>query len=182
MTYYCTTDEVSLRLGLDSAQRLRAQTRLTSAIRRATVYIDSIYRDYGRDTPSREIATSTLDGSVAAGATSIVVQDGAVFSSAGNGNIDGDTFSWSGKGTQGQSPNENTLTGVLGVSADHATGATVEEGEMAEALRQICADYAAGIYLQDDAALASQDPLRSPMLMDRANELLFRYAKLGSVD
>jgi hypothetical protein len=36
--------------------------------------------------------------------------------------------------------------------------------------------------LQDDAALASQDPLRSPMLMDRANELLFRYAKLGSVD
>ena len=175
MTYYCTTDEVSLRLGLDSAQRLRAQTRLTSAIRSATVYIDSIYRDYGRDTPSREIATTTLNGSVAAGATSITLTSSSSFSATGNGNIDGDTFSWTGNNT-------NVLSGVLGISADHATGATVEEGEMAEALRQICADYAAGIYLQDDAALASQDPLRSPMLMDRANELLFRYAKLGSVD
>ena len=65
MTYYCTNADVSLRLGLDSAQRVRASTRLTSAIRRATVYIDSIYRDYGRDTPSREIATTTLNGSVA---------------------------------------------------------------------------------------------------------------------
>ena len=175
MTYYCTNDEVSLRLGLDSAQRLRAQTRLTSAIRRATVYIDSIYRDYGRNTPSREIATTTLNGSVAAGATSITLTSSSSFSATGNGNIDGDTFSWSGKSS-------NDLTGVVGVSADHATGATVEEGEMAEALRQICADYAAGIYLQDDAALASQDPLRSPMLMERANDLLFRYAKLGSVD
>ncbi len=175
MTYYCTNADVSLRLGLDSAQRVRAATRLTSAIRRATVYIDSIYRDYGRDTPSREIATTTLNGSVAAGATSITLTSSSSFSSAGNGNIDGDTFSWTGNNT-------NVLSGVLGISADHATGATVEEGEMAEALRQICADYAAGIYLQDDAALASQDPLRSPMLMDRANDLLFRYAKLGSVD
>ena len=175
MTYYCTTDDVSLRLGLDSAQRLRASTRLTSAIRRATVYIDSIFRDYGRDTPSREIATTTLNGSVAAGATTITLTSATSFSSAGNGNIDGDSFAWSGKST-------NDLTGVTGISADHATGATVEEGEFAEVLRQICADYSAGIYLQDDAALASQDPLRSPMLMERADDLLFRYAKLGSVD
>ena len=115
MTYYCTTDEVSLRLGLDSAQRLRAQTRLTSAIRRATVYIDSIYRDYGRDTPSREIATTTLNGSVAAGATSITLTSSSSFSATGNGNIDGDTFSWTGNNT-------NVLSGVLGISADHATG------------------------------------------------------------
>ena len=74
------------------------------------------------------------------------------------------------------------LSGVQGISADHATGATVEEGEMAEVLRQICADYAAGVYLQDDAALSSQEPLRAPMLMERADDLLFRYAKLGSVD
>ena len=175
MTYYCTNADVSLRLGLDSAQRARAATRLTSAIRRATVYIDSIYRDYGRNTPSREIATNTLNGAVAAGATSITLTDSTSFSAAGNGNIDGDSFSWTGNAA-------NVLSGVQGISADHATGATVEEGEMAEALRQICADYAAGIYLQDDAALASQEPLRAPMLMDRANDLLFRYAKLGSVD
>ena len=75
MTYYCTNADVSLRLGLDSAQRARAATRLTSAIRTATVYIDSIYRDYGRNTPSREIATNTLNGAVAAGATSITLTD-----------------------------------------------------------------------------------------------------------
>lgn len=175
MTYYCTNADVSLRLGLDSAQRTRASTRLTSAIRRATVYIDSIYRDYGRNTPSREVTTNTLNGAVSAGATTITLTDASTFSSAGNGNIDGDSFAWSGKSS-------NDLTGVTGVSADHATGATVEEGELAEALRQICADYAAGLYLQDDAALSTTDPLRSPMLMERANDLLFRYAKLGSVD
>jgi len=175
MTYYCTNADVSLRLGLDSAQRLRASTRLTSAIRRATVHIDSIYRDYGRDTPSREITTSTLNGAVSAGAATITLTDASTFSSSGNGNIDGDSFAWTGKSS-------NDLTGCTGISADHDSGATVEEGELAEALRQICADYAAGIYLQDDAALASQEPLRSPMLMERANELLFRYAKLGSVD
>lgn len=175
MTYYCTNADVSLRLGLDSAQRQRASTRLTSAIRRATVYIDSIYRDYGRNTPSREVTTNTLNGAVSAGATTITLTDASTFSSAGNGNIDGDSFAWSGKSS-------NDLTGVTGISADHATGATVEEGELAEASRQICADYAAGLYLQDDAALSTTDPLRSPMLMERANDLLFRYAKLGSVD
>lgn len=175
MTYYCTTDEVALRLGFDSAQKVRAGTRLTSSIRRATVVIDSVYRDYGRPTPSREIASNTLNGSVAAGATSITLTSSSSFSAAGNGNIDGDSFSWTANAL-------NVLSGVTGISADHATGATVEEGEMAEALRQICADYAAGLYLQDDAALASQEPLRSPMLIERANELLFRYAKLGSVD
>tara|TARA_R100000544_G_scaffold14072_1_gene6386 strand:- start:22607 stop:23134 length:528 start_codon:yes stop_codon:yes gene_type:complete len=175
MTYYCTTDEVALRLGFDSAQKVRAQTRLTSSIRRATVVIDSVYRDYGRPTPSREIATTTLNGSVAAGATTITLTSASTFSAAGNGNIDGDSFAWSGKSS-------NDLTGVSGISADHATGVTVEEGEMAEALRQICADYAAGLYLQDDAALSDQESLRSPMLIERANELLFRYAKLGSVD
>ena len=84
-------------------------------------------------------------------------------------------LAWTGKSS-------NDLTGVTGISADHGTGVRVEEGEMAEVLRQICADYSAGIYLQDDAALAAQEPLRSPMLIERANELLFRYAKLGSVD
>jgi len=175
MTYYCTPADVSLRLGLDSAQRIRAATRITSAIRRATVYIDSIYRDYGRDTPSREIGFSTLNGAIDAGATTITLASAAAFASSGNGNIDGDSFAWTGKSS-------NDLTGVTGISADHGTGVRVEEGEMAEVLRQICADYSAGIYLQDDAALAAQEPLRSPMLIERANELLFRYAKLGSVD
>ena len=175
MTHYCGTDDVSLRLGLDSAQRLRANNRLESAIRRASIYIDSIYRDYGRDTPSEATAESTLDGAISAGATSITLNDASSFSSSGNGNIDGDSFAWTGKSS-------NDLTGCTGISFDHHNNSKVQEGELAHIMREVCADYAAGIYLQDDAALASQDPLRSPMLIERANDLLFRYAKLGSVD
>ena len=175
MVYYCSTGDVSLRLGLDSAQRTRANTRLNSAIRRATIYIDSIYRDYGRDTPSKAIVETTLNGAISAGATTVTLTDASSFSTAGNGNIDGDSFAWTGKSS-------NDLTGCSGISADHASGVTVQEGELAHVMREVCADYAAGIYLQDDAALASQDPLRSPMLMERANDILFRYAKLGSVD
>lgn len=175
MVYYCSNADVSLRLGLDSAQRTRASTRLSSAIRRATIYIDSIFRDYGRDVPSKAIVETTLDGAISAGATTITLTDASGFSSSGNGNVDGDSFAWTGKSS-------NDLTGVTGISADHASGVTVQEGEFAHVMREVCADYAAGIYLQDDAALASQDPLRSPMLMERANDILFRYAKLGSVD
>ena len=175
MSHYCGTDDVSLRLGLDSAQRLRANNRLESAIRRASIYIDSIYRDYGRDTPSEATAESTLDGAISAGATSITLTDASDFSSSGNGNIDGDSFAWTGKSS-------NDLTGCTGISFDHHNNSKVQEGELAHIMREVCADYAAGIYLQDDAALASQDPLRSPMLIERANDLLFRYAKLGSVD
>ena len=175
MSHYCGTDDVSLRLGLDSAQRLRANNRLESAIRRASIYIDSIYRDYGRDTPSEATAESTLNGAISAGATSITLTDASSFSSSGNGNIDGDSFAWTGKSS-------NDLTGCTGISFDHQNNSKVQEGELAHIMREVCADYAAGIYLQDDAALASQDPLRSPMLIERANDLLFRYAKLGSVD
>jgi hypothetical protein len=175
MTYYCSVADVSLRLGLDSAQRTRANSRITSAIRRSSIYIDSIYRDYGRDTPSKSTVETTLNGAVSAGATSITLTSASSFSTAGNGNIDGDSFAWTGKSS-------NDLTGCTGISADHASGVTVQQGELAHIMREVCADYAAGIYLQDDAALASQDPLRSPMLIERANDLLFRYAKLGSVD
>ena len=47
MTYYCTNADVSLGLALTLLKELEHQL-VTSAIRRATVYIDSIYRDYGR--------------------------------------------------------------------------------------------------------------------------------------
>ena len=172
---YCSTDDVSLRLGLDSAQRLRAETRLKSAIRRAGIYIDSVYRDYGRDAPSDATVETTLNGAITAGATTITLTDASSFASSGNGSIDGDSFKWTGK-------TSNNLTGCSNISFDHASGVTVQQGELAHIMREVCADYAAGLYLQDDAALASQDPLRSPMLMERAQDILFRYAKLGSVD
>ncbi len=45
MVYYCTIVDVGSRLGLDSAQRTRSTTKLTSAIRRATIDIDQCFRD-----------------------------------------------------------------------------------------------------------------------------------------
>ena len=135
MVYYCSTSDVGSRLALDSAQRTRAGSRLTGVIRRATIDIDQMFRDYGRTTPSKSIAQTTLSGAVSAGATTVALTSGTGFTSAGNGNIDGDSFVWTGKST-------NNLTGVTGISFDHASGVAVEEGEMAHVLREICADIA----------------------------------------
>lgn len=187
MTYYCSTTDVGSRLALDSSQRTRAGTRLTSAIRRASIDIDQEFKQYGRQTPSKSIADSTLDGAISAGATNIVVQDGAVFSATGNGNIDGDSFAWTGKGTQGQSPNQNTLTGCTGISFDHADSVPVQSGEMAHILREVCADLSAAYYLEDEAvfqqgASFEKGGMRSNVLRQRGLDNLRRLAHLGSVD
>lgn len=178
MTYYCSVADVGSRLGLDSAQRTRANTKITNAIRRATIEIDQVFRDYGRDVPSREIAETTLSGTVAAGATSVTLSSGTAFSSSGNGNIDGDSFAWSGK-------TSNTLTGVTGVSFDHASGVTVQEGEFAHVLREICGDMAAAYYLEDESMFqttTTDGSLRSSALRGRGEKNLMRLAHLGSVD
>jgi hypothetical protein len=175
MTYYCSSADVAIRLGLDAAQQTRSANRLTSVIRRATVEMDMTYRDYGRAEPSRETATSTLNGSVAAGSTTITLVSASSFSTAGNGNIDGDNFAWTGKSS-------NDLTGCTNISADHATAATVQEGEFAAVMREVCADIAAGMFLQDDAALSSDAALRAPIYTERGYRLLHKTAKLGTVD
>lgn len=178
MVYYCSTSDVGSRLGLDSTQRTRAGSRLTSAIRRATIDIDQIYRDYGRDVPSKSIAETTLNGTVSAGATTVTLTSGAGFSSAGNGNIDGDSFSWTGKST-------NDLTGCTGISFDHASGVTVQEGEFAHILREICADIAAAYYFEDEAIFqtsSNKGTIRGNNLRERGFDNLKRLAHLGSVD
>jgi hypothetical protein len=178
MAYYCSTSDVGSRLGLDSTQRTRAGSRLTSAIRRATIDIDQIYRDYGRDVPSKSIAETTLNGIVSAGATTVTLTSGAAFSSAGNGNIDGDSFAWTGKST-------NNLTGCTGISFDHASGVTVQEGEMAHILREICADIAAAYYFEDEAVFqtsSNKGTIRGNNLRERGFDNLKRLAHLGSVD
>ena len=176
MAFYCSSIDVGQRLGLNSAQRTSAATRLTSAIRRASIDIDQEFRDYGRDVPSRETAETTLDGAVAAGATTITLASGTDFSNAGNGNIDGDSFAWTGKST-------NDLTGVTGISADHLTGVTVQEGEMAHVLREICGDLAAAYYMEDEGTFFSTgESIRGNMLRERGTMNLRRLAHLGSVD
>jgi len=180
MAYYCSNNDVSDRLGLDSGQRTRAATRIDAAIRRATIDIDQEFLYYGRTTPTREIAETTLDGATAAGATTVNLTSGTAFSSAGNGNIDGDSFSWTGKST-------NQLTGVTGLSADHADDVTVQEGEFAHVLREICGDIAAAYYLEDEAVFQTQGGfadggLRSNVLRERGLGNLRRLAHLGSVD
>ena len=174
---YCTSDDVSIRLGLDAAQRTRAESRIDSAILRAGINIDQEFRDYGRSAPSTSIANSTLDGAISAGATSVVLNDASSFSSAGNGDIAGDSFAWTGK-------TSNTLTGVTGVSYDHNNNAKVYEGEMAHVLKEICADLAASIYFEDDALFHTSggDPVRSNVLRMRATAELTRLAHLGTVD
>jgi len=130
MVYYCTTSDVGSRLGLDSAQRTRANTKLTSAIRRSTI------------------------------------------------DIDGDSFVWTGKST-------NTLTGVSGLTFDHADDVTVQEGEFAHVLREICADIAASYYLEDESMFQTTGPegsLRGTVLRERGEMNLKRLAHLGSVD
>ena len=178
MTYYCTTADVGTRLGLDSAQRDRASTRLTNAIRRSSIDIDQTFRDYGRDVPSRETAETTLDGAHAAGTTTVDLTAGGAFGVPGNGNIDGDSFAWTGRAG-------NQLTGVTGVSADHATLVTVQQGEMAHVLREICGDLAASYYLEDESAFQTTGPqggLRGNVLNERGWKNLRRLAHLGSVD
>ena len=176
MVYYCSSSDAGQRLGLNSAQRTAAASRLTTALRRASIDIDQEFRDYGRDTPSRETAQPTLDGAVAAGATTVNLTTGTAFSSAGNGNIDGDSFAWTGKST-------NQLTGVTGISADHLDDVTVQEGEMAHILREVCADLAAAYYMEDEGTFFSAgESIRGNLLRERGTMNLRRIAHLGSVD
>ena len=176
-TYYCSNADVGMRLGLDSAQRTRAATRLTAAVRRGSVDIDQEFRYYGRTAPTKGIASTTLNGAIVAGATTITLTSGASFSSAGNGDVNGDSFAWTGKST-------NDLTGVTGLSFDHGSGDTVTEGEMAHVLREVCADIAAAYYLEDEAVFhtSGSDPIRSNVPRERGELNLKRIAHLGSVD
>jgi len=176
MVFYCSSSDAGTRLGLNSAQRTAAATKLNTAIRRAAIDIDQEFRDYGRDAPSRETAQTTLDGAIAAGATTVNLTSGTAFSSAGNGNIDGDSFAWTDKST-------NQLTGVTGISADHLDDVTVQEGEFAHVLREVCADLAAAYYMEDEGTFFSGgDSMRGNILRERGTMNLRRMAHLGSVD
>tara|TARA_R110000824_G_scaffold186790_3_gene368028 strand:+ start:759 stop:1289 length:531 start_codon:yes stop_codon:yes gene_type:complete len=174
---YCSASDVSIRLGLDSGQRDRAASRISSVIRRATVVIDQMFRDYGRNAPSSSIASSTLNGAVVAGATTITLTSGTDFATSGTGNIDGDTFKWTGKST-------HNLTGCTGIDFGHSSGVLVEAGEFAAVIREISADLAASIYLEDESAFhtAGADPVRSNILRTRSEAALVRLAHLGTVD
>tara|TARA_R110000803_G_scaffold82288_1_gene148375 strand:- start:12846 stop:13376 length:531 start_codon:yes stop_codon:yes gene_type:complete len=176
MTYYCSVADVGSRIGLDSQQRVRAESRIIRHIRQSTIYIDQEFLSYGRTEPSKSTADSTLNGAVTAGATTVTVISGTAFSNAGSGNIDGDTFSWTGKST-------HQLTGVTGVSFDHSSGVAVQEGAFAHILREICADLAAAGYLEDEGTLqtGADGGLRGQTLRDRGTHCLQRLAHLGSV-
>tara|TARA_R110001632_G_scaffold184304_5_gene304431 strand:- start:1388 stop:1912 length:525 start_codon:yes stop_codon:yes gene_type:complete len=172
MTYYCSVADVGSRLGLDSAQRSRANSRLNAVIRRASIKIDMCFLDYGRSEPSRALKENTANGAISAGDTTITLTDASTFSASGSGNIDGDSFTWTGKST-------NDLTGCTGVSFSHATGVTIQEGVMAHVLREISADMAAGLYLEDEATHQKSDDMRGTNLRERGMTELQRLAHLG---
>jgi len=174
MTYYCSVADIGSRIGLDSAQRTRAQTRIENCIRRATIEIDQMFLDYGRDEPSKSTYDTTLASSITAGATTISLTSATSFSSAGSGNVNGDSFEWTAK-------DGNDLTGVTGISFDHSSGVTVQEGAYAHIIREICADIASGLYLEDEATLQNAPNLRGSNLRERGMVNLTRLAHLGSV-
>ena len=86
-------------------------------------------------------------------------------------------FLWTGKSS-------NDLTGVTGLSFSHASGVTVQQGEFAHVLREICADLAAAIYLEDEGLFQGNETskTRGEIVRDRAMSSLRRLAHLGSVD
>jgi len=173
---YCSVSDVGVRLGLNASQRRDATSRINTQIRRATIEIDQEFNYYGRATPSQSSISNTLNGAVLAGATTITLTSASSFSTAGSGDINGDSFSWTGKSS-------NDLTGVTGISLSHDTGVTVQEGEMAHILREICADIAACLYLEDEAVFQRTDAeaVRANVLRERSMAQLKRLAHLGSV-
>jgi len=173
---YCSVADVGLRLGLNSAQRVQANTKILSHIRRASIEIDQEFKYYGRATPSQEIGETTLSGAHTPESTTVDLTSGSSFSSSGKGNIDGDSFSWTGKSS-------NQLTGVTDITLDHASGVTVQEGEMAHVLREICADFAASIYLEDESTFQRTDGegMRASVLRERTESTLTRLAHIGGV-
>lgn len=172
MVYYCSTSDVGLRLGLNSAQRVQAGNTLQVAIRRASIEIEQVYNDYGRSNPS--VTETTANGAVSVGATTITLTSASAFATSGSGNIDGDTISWTGKSS-------NDLTGVTGVSIAHASGVTVQQGEFAHVLREVCADIAAAYYMEDESTMQTAgDNLRGNILRERGVNNLTRLAHLGS--
>ena len=70
---------------------------------------------------------------------------------------------------------------MTGITLDHATGVTVQEGEMAHILREICADLAAAIYLEDESTFQRTDGegMRASTLRTRTESNLKRLAHLG---
>jgi hypothetical protein len=174
LTHYCETSDIGSRLGLDSGQRTRAETRLENCIRRASIEIDQCFLDYGRDEPSAATVENTLNGAIAVGVTTVTLNDASSFSTSGNGNIDGDSFSWTGKSS-------NDLTGCTGISVTHHNNSKVQEGQYAHVVREICADIAAGFYLEDEASMQKTQDTRGTTLRERGVANLTRLAHLGTV-
>ena len=172
MVFYCSTSDVGLRLGLNSAQRVQAGNTLQVAIRRASIEIEQVYNDYGRSNPT--VLETTANGAISVGDTAITLTSASAFASAGSGNIDGDTISWTAK-------SNNDLTGVTGISIAHASGVTVQQGEFAHVLREICADISAAYYMEDESTMQTAgDNLRGNILRERGINNLTRLAHLGS--
>ena len=174
MGYYCSTNDVGSRLGLNNAQRTQASSKLTLAMKRATIEIDQEFRDYGRGAPSGEIGNSTLSNPILAGATSIPLASNSAFDTTGEGSIDGDSFAWTGKGA-------NSLTGCTGISVAHSSGDTVRGGEMTHILTEICADLAAAYYMEDEAGTISMEK-GGTVMRERGTLNLKRLAHLGLVN
>lgn len=74
----------------------------------------------GTNTKVYRIIRSPLNGAITTASTSVVVDDGTNFATSGTIEIEGDLIAYTGKSS-------NTLTGVTGISASHATDSPVRQ-------------------------------------------------------
>ena len=70
---------------------------------------------------------------------------------------------------------------MTGISFDHLSGVAVQQGEFAHVLREICADLAAGQYLEDEGThqTGADGGLRGQVFRERGQHCLQRLAHLG---
>ena len=134
MTYYCSVADVADRMSLTSQERLSATSKITSSIRRATIEIDQEFYDRGRSEPSKSISDTTTSSDVSAGNTTAGLSNADNFTLSGKGNIDGDSFSWTGKdggvslltiANAGNNYSSGTLSATGGVGSGFAGTYTV---------------------------------------------------------
>lgn len=89
MVDYCARTDVSSRLGLDSAQRQRAGTRIDRYIGQASLEIEECFRDYGRSAPSTSDVLTEICADLAA---AYYMQDEGTMQTANDGGLRGQTL------------------------------------------------------------------------------------------
>ena len=89
MVYYCSVADVGSRIGLDSAQRSRAESRIIRQIRHAAIAIDQAFLEYGRDAVQQGEFAHVLREICADLAASMYLEDEGTHQTGADGGLRG---------------------------------------------------------------------------------------------